>query len=318
MKKRLLALAMVLVLALSLLPGTALAADYQLWVNGVQVTDENAGDILSDGGSVSYNTATNTLTLNGATLDTTYSDTDDSGVIYHKGTGDLTISVNGTNSITSDSGAGILAWGNLKLTGSGSLTVNIDGAYTAVFGNNIRIDSGIYNLTSTGSNSLFAPSNGISIGGTADVTADGYWGIVSYGSNDTVISGSAVVNTTCADGCALFSEANIEVNGGKVVAHSQNEAAIYPWGDMTITNGAEVVCSTDEYDRYGIYVAGKLTVSNSASLTVTDVMDAGICADGGIDVIGGTVDTLAIYSAGDINISGGAKLTAGEYNGNTI
>lgn len=59
---------MVCVMLLALLPGAALAADNDnLWVNGKQVTSDNAGDVLGDG-TVSYDAQTNTLTLNGAEI----------------------------------------------------------------------------------------------------------------------------------------------------------------------------------------------------------------------------------------------------------
>ena len=74
MKKRLFGLALVLALCLTLLSVSALAADepYNLWVNNIQVTDANATDVLGDadeGATVYYDAESNTLTLNGATLE---------------------------------------------------------------------------------------------------------------------------------------------------------------------------------------------------------------------------------------------------------
>lgn len=58
--------------ALLLCVGAAAAADeYDLWVNGVQVTSANAADVLGnadEGATVKYDAATNTLTLDGAEL----------------------------------------------------------------------------------------------------------------------------------------------------------------------------------------------------------------------------------------------------------
>lgn len=45
--------------------------EYDLWVNGVHVTSDNAADVLGnadEGATVKYDAATNTLTLDGAEL----------------------------------------------------------------------------------------------------------------------------------------------------------------------------------------------------------------------------------------------------------
>lgn len=76
MKKKLLFLT-ITALLMALLCVSALASSDGpgLWVGGVEVTSENASNILGDG-KASYDAATKTLTLNGATL---------SG--YHEGRG---------------------------------------------------------------------------------------------------------------------------------------------------------------------------------------------------------------------------------------
>lgn len=73
--KSFLGLLLILALALGLIPGmtmTAAAADYDLWVKGVQVTSANMADVLKDDpdnkGKVSYtpadgDTSPATLTL---------------------------------------------------------------------------------------------------------------------------------------------------------------------------------------------------------------------------------------------------------------
>lgn len=119
---------MVCVMLLALLPGAALAADnYDLWVNGVQVTSDNAGDVLGNG-TVSYNAQTNTLTLNGAAITIPNSSTvhaDYQAGIYAGGdinvvlTGENTISISGQNIV-----AGIHANGVMQISGQGSLTIN--------------------------------------------------------------------------------------------------------------------------------------------------------------------------------------------------
>lgn len=70
MKKKLFAILLSIVMVAGLLPATALAAEptvYDIWVDGVQVTSENKDNLFS--GTVSYDPATHTLSLNNATLD---------------------------------------------------------------------------------------------------------------------------------------------------------------------------------------------------------------------------------------------------------
>ena len=95
----------------------------ELWVNGVQVTDENASNVLGNN-TVSYNKDTRTLTLNNANLTTHL--VDDAyikdGVI--DAGGDLNIVLIGENSITTPDGReyaeGIdIKNGNLTITGQG-------------------------------------------------------------------------------------------------------------------------------------------------------------------------------------------------------
>lgn len=122
MKKRLFGLALVLALCLTLLCVSALASSDSLglWVGGVEVTA--SGEVTGTGitgGTVSYDAATKTLTLNGATL----SGSHDAGYfkanIYAKN--DLNIVLEGSNSIGSGEDCAILAESDLKISGSGSL-----------------------------------------------------------------------------------------------------------------------------------------------------------------------------------------------------
>ena len=66
------------------------AEDYNLWVAGTQVTSDNASNVLGDG-KVSWNNSSNTLTLNGATIN---------GSIVSNVNSAITIHLVGTNTIT--------------------------------------------------------------------------------------------------------------------------------------------------------------------------------------------------------------------------
>ena len=167
MKKRFLAALLAALAVALLLPAAAFAESYSLWVNGTEVTSENAGNVLGDSGTVSYDAATNTLTLNGATINTpnpTSVSSIYSAGIYAEGA--IQIQLIGENSITITSGqivAGIHANGVITIGGAGALDVTASGA------------SGETRAISTGYTENEA---GIIInGGTVTVDADGTSGI---------------------------------------------------------------------------------------------------------------------------------------------
>lgn len=122
--------------------------NYNLWVGGVQVTSDNAADVLSDG-KVSYDHNTKTLTLNNATITNwhEYGNNDRSGIYCE---GDLFINLVGNNKViqqtvaTNNMEIGCSSYavyindhmgsgGNLTFTGTGSLTAasaNTNAGYT--------------------------------------------------------------------------------------------------------------------------------------------------------------------------------------------
>jgi len=104
-------------------------AKYNLWVGGVQVTSENASNITGAeiSGTISYDAATKTLTLNNATVGAYEFGTfwHDTSCIYSEE--ELTVNLVGNNTLTgSDLGGSsyciYLDEGNLVFTGNGSLT----------------------------------------------------------------------------------------------------------------------------------------------------------------------------------------------------
>ncbi len=89
------------------------AKSFPIWVGGVQITEDNAFDVLSDG-TVSYDAATNTLTLMNAHI------TKEGGNGIYALDTDLTIC--GTGNITADYGI-YCKGGNLTISGA-KLTIN--------------------------------------------------------------------------------------------------------------------------------------------------------------------------------------------------
>ncbi len=140
------------------------SGSYGLWVNGTQVTNANAADVLGDS-TVSYAPDTNVLTLNGANLTTAYESSDAfmPAVIYADFTfGPLKLNIQGTNTITvsrsSNEVSGIFAMDSMEFLGDGSLTVTAvsqgtgkEGYAVYSYGDNVTITGGTYSFTGTGS-----------------------------------------------------------------------------------------------------------------------------------------------------------------------
>lgn len=129
-KARWLVYLLMLLLLAGVLPLTALAEEpYGLWVNGKEVTPQNAGDVLEDGGTVSYNAETNTLTLNNAVINTPQVNSFYTSGIYAEG--NINITLTGENRVEISGGqitAGIYANGVITIGGSGALRVTASGS----------------------------------------------------------------------------------------------------------------------------------------------------------------------------------------------
>ncbi len=211
MKKRFLAALLAALAVALLLPAAAFAESYSLWVNGTEVTSENAGNVLGDSGTVSYDAATNTLTLNGATINTpnpTSVSSIYSAGIYAEGA--IQIQLIGENSITISSGqivAGIHANGVITIGGAGALNVTASGA---------SIET---RAISTGYTENEA---GIIInGGTVTVDADGTSGIYAV-----YVDGSYGASTGLP---ARY----FKINGGTVELDATSTTPYYCWATNT-------------------------------------------------------------------------------------
>lgn len=122
--RKLIGLAAALAFAMVMLPAAAFAdtTQYDLFVNGEQFTSEKL-TIECGEGTATYDPATQTLALNNASI----TNAADYGGIKSKLTGNLTITLQGSNYITFDDNMGIMASGNVAIQGPGSLTINVAG-----------------------------------------------------------------------------------------------------------------------------------------------------------------------------------------------
>lgn len=181
MKKRILSLCMILVLCLSLLPATALAAapDGQvLYVGGVQIsstgywTTDSEGNVTAYTGEgtpsdnyIHYDADTNTLTLHNATIKeevpyntSTYVAGAAIGVHNQNGAAELTITLEGTNTIA-EVGKGIYVLANS--TGGATLTITGDGSLDAS-----ASQTGIWVQSNNGNGTLFIQNAKVETTGT--------------------------------------------------------------------------------------------------------------------------------------------------------
>lgn len=213
MKKRLFGLALVLALCLTLLCVSALASSDSLglWVGGVEVTSANASNITGEGitgGTVSYDAATKTLTLNGATLSGSHNAVYFTANIYAKN--DLNIVLEGSNSIGSGGDCAILAESDLKISGSGRLTCGDSENDAAFEGHGIycRGDLKVENATLN----FYVENDGI------------------YCGNGDVELNSANINIESKSNSNCISGNNITITGGDVELVSYGEKQYDSYG----------------------------------------------------------------------------------------
>ena len=291
MQKKLFTILLSFVMVVGLLPVTALAADpttYDIWVDGVQVTSENKDNLC--GGTVSYDPATHTLSLNNATLDNDpRSDYGIKTIIPST----LKIRLTGTNSIIrTDPGGGMGIAPNssnsVEITGDGTLKINVSGETydgisagadvkisdkakviinsaggLGIAGKMVEIDGAT--LNSTG---LYAgiDAHSLKIVNGADVTLKAtqderngafIWKDQEGNGGDIEIAQSTVKATSYYPG--LFAAGNLTVDGGQVSCTSTADGALWARGNILIKGGAKV--TTD--GKYPMGGNGTFTVEEA-------------------------------------------------------
>ncbi len=312
MGKKLFSLCMALVLCLSLLPATALAAappvDQVLYVGGVLIsrtgywTTDGKGSVTAYTGEstptdnyIHYDADNNILTLHNATIKEAlkYSDTPPNslisdaaiGVLNQKDDAELTITLAGTNTIA-EVGNGICVLAHKESTGNASLTIMGNGSLTA----SVSVNSGIL-VQSNGGNATLSIEN-------AEVT--------------TTSSSSYGVLVRAKDS----SNASLTVNGGSLTATGKSEhgAGIqYTFGSrssgsgepsLTVSNSAIVKASGGK---------GGISTNSSTDIRIEDGNNSsgGIVFDDDKGTVYGDVtleDNLTIGEDESLTIPAGASL----------
>ena len=274
-------------LLVGLFPTGAMAVDYGVTVNGIGVTDANAADVLGDG-TVSYDSGSNTLSLQGANLNKIENNTGRA----------MTISTTGDNTITLDTGTytyGVnLIHSNAPLTFDGSDSLTLDGTNRNLSVNFINAtgDVVVDGITMTRKS-----SNGAGICSDANITIK----------NGALIQGD-VQNMLYTDSGKLTvtgSEISMPLEGTDVAG----------WLGIDV-NEMEIIGSTLNIAApCGIRGASSITIKDSPQINVTSTIRTSnrypaIWSNGSINMENSSVTAvstnyMAIYSDGDITITGG-------------
>lgn len=307
MKKRFLSLLCVLALCLGLLPATALAAapiGQVLYVGGVQisstgywttdsdgnVTASTAGDTPTDN-YIHYDAENNVLTLHNATIKKgldynesiqggTYINGSAIGVFNQNGDAELTITLEGTNTIA-EVGEGIFVLASSASTGSSNLTIQGDGSLNAS-----ASQTGIW-VQSNSNNAALCVEN-------AEVTA----------SSDVTFKNGVLVQAK--DG----SDVSLTVNGGSLTA-SVNANIRFQFGSGVSGSGTPTVTVSNN-----AIVRANGGIANNSSTSIQyrtgNEENGGIVFDGSAGTVYGSVtlqDDLEIKSGETLTIGDGASLT---------
>lgn len=237
-----------------LMPSVSLAAEW-VYVDGAQY---NAGTAAGD--------AAGTWSWDGA---------DDMKLNNYNGgkiraDGKLNISYSGSNTVTNDSGWGILVEdGNaenaeLNIQGDASSTLNVTSNYDAISSNrDINIDgAGTVNATSTEADAIGAVGD-LTIKGSGNVNATGKSDGIRADGNIT-IDNSGAVTAKATEDQGIVAGRNLTIKGGGTVeASSEKDAAVEAKGSLAATNASLNVNGVE----YGVYAHKGITLDH-ANVTV--------------------------------------------------
>ena len=223
------------------------ASANDLWVNGIKVTDANKNNIAVTRGTARFDSANNTLTLNNAVIDKTYS-------VPEKGSFGIcsdypNLKIEGSATISgSDAGIGV--------SGNGVLT--IDGK-----GDGISTTGNYFGIVKEGAGDININGKVTAIGSTA--------GIDNYNSTNGIIcinNGLVKAYATGADNnvnSGIIAK-GLEIHGGKVVARG-SDYGMLAYGAIALDNAnndTELYARAygNEADNYALAAVNGITINN--------------------------------------------------------
>ena len=258
------------------------AAEYDLKICGVQVTDANKGDLTVINGTngctvtgiVNYNSTTNTLTLNGATIKSA------SFYCFSSQCNGLKIELIGNNTITANEGCSIameIYSNDATIQGSGTLNVSSEEYYSNtiwVYRSTLTIKKCTVNAIGVRFGIQGTEDASLIING-ATVTAKGSYGSIVKFSGGITLNGCSIISpanaqiingSVCdADGNVITSEVKIDISkydlwicGEQVTGSNMN--------DLSVING---VTGTVSYNP-----DSKILTLNNANINIPDGANA--------------------------------------------
>ena len=342
MKKRMTSLFLALALCLTLLPLSALAAEYgTVEVGGVALTnsadvptvyattDATTGKVTTDGATgENYNIMWDgaTLTLRNATIleAKEYEEKNKEKIAIYLASGNMNLVLVGENTVDA-LGEGSAASCGINL-GNGGLTIRgEEGASLSVFGGDTT------NTTNSNSCGIYATGAITIDSGTVTVTGESAsaasYGICARGAvtiedgTVTATGGNAVRDSYGIDASSFT------INGGTVVATGGEAAVRYSMGvradgGITINDGVVTATGDTAPDfSYGTFTSGNFTMnggivtatSGEAQLTYGIRGGSLTIKSGTLDATSGKTvgDSVGIFAAYDIKIDGGTVTAKG-------
>ena len=300
-------------------------SQFNILVDGVIITTANMSDVLGDG-TVSYDSATNTLILNNAKIeDAVYADGDASmglGILAEQ---DLNIRLVGDNFISSGASeymsVAILCYGNLTITGNGTLIAQCGQAQEMLsiaaiesFTVDANVSVTVSDFVQCGSYSIPGQFNGIlKVGfGPYDYVACGNavlsGDLTVNGNNDTatmehigeftVMEGATL---TIADGVTLTIADNSELASTEVNNIFTNKGKVILEGSGTIVNLGEGICTetaTHCFDSESkCLICGYTCPHSWLDATCTAPKTCTVCGETEGEALGHTEKTVPGYDA---------------------
>lgn len=287
MKKRILGVLLCLCIMCALMPAISLATEttYNLFVGGVEVTSENKdnitgpGILLGEGGKVSYDPTSKTLTLNNVNITGIHSfangiGTDSAGIYYAYDSSDASRNINliGANSICVELGTSDFScYGifddssskGLTITGNGSLTVQSGDASSfwsvGIFSRNNIIVGDDCTITATS--------------GTADISA----AIYSYdritATHSKVTAGASADSATEVDITGDYFDSSIykymKIEPASVQADHTHSLTLVPEKPATCTTSGYIAYYTcDGCDKWFSDAAGTTEITDHSSVVI--------------------------------------------------
>lgn len=291
---------------------TADTDGYELWVGGVQVTEDNADDILGDG-TASYNPDTNELYLDGLDITEGYTMDEYANVGIFAGQDLNIVLADGSDNIISTPANeltyGIGVVGSLYITGNGTLYVSckaVGGEYEYAYADSFGIiaTNGVY----VEGASVYALGGDIDVTGLAQSSGIYTYGDVSVDFDGALIAegGNVTADVAYSDGITAYARGGIVYDADDENATQYINISVYDGyleadgGDVT---GESHAMSTGVYgDFAGVYTYDVNSVlvarSGNATASTTDNGNEPEAESVGISIYGGDV---GIY-AGDVTI----------------